>query len=799
MSLERIAEAARSYGPILDKACATACEDMWREGGCSDFELREGYRELWNLSQGTDLAYDRPSIGLHYALWYHLQRTHLLIRGLLPLLVDSRTPLTIYDVGCGTGATAWAAAVIVQAGRDANVDVSRVRVYGCDTSPFMLKASKRLWSALPNQLTSHFTPENRLGSWSEYPPGEDNGRTLVVCSYLLNASDQQYLNEIDTSLTRFADQVGAKRLLMLLPAGKVHLAEALRRNQNWQRQTSFRAHPDIWTGRADCVADLRGSLLLSIGKFSPREPAWTYEGSSFRYYARTADELFRQELAWFELNEEQDRWAKPTETTCTALVGPAGSGKSVVLVERLVRVIESAHLEAPRILVTSFNKHMVEQLIRWTCERIDMSDSAHLISGSESDNPGEAHQDMTARNAYSVDATIWFRNRDKLPTQVWETPTRGLELLRGPKTAARATDPSLFKGADNWTSREFLENELELVLYGMEAMDYEKYVDSSKLERSGRPRLGRGRRALLWPHIVAQSNANTAHNKYLHRRMAAWRHNEEALKRGERIALQRPFEDVTHVFVDEVQDLTRADIRLLAHTLSNRKRLFVTGDAVQALHTHGINPRPDIVGARWRIRRLFGSYRLPALVSSVLATSARSIRDDQIRRGADEEGGIPDVCRTAVPGPRPVVVAGGNLAEVIQAMEMMRCFVPQDRQATTWHVIHEQGSPGILFESLGRAEAGVRKCSMLAFKGLELPLVLFPTDIQPPFGKSVPEWVYTALTRANGVLMIAVPPEGTHHAVADALRLLDAGNLMFWSQQARDAWKTMTGGRGQSG
>lgn len=798
MTTERVVEAARRYGPILDKACATACENMWREGGYSDFELREGYKELWRLSEGQDLAYDRPSIGLHYALWYHLQRTHLLIRGLLPLLVDSQSPLTIYDVGSGTGATAWAAAVIVQSCKEVNVDVSCVRIYGCDTSPFMLETSDRLWSALPNELTSHFTPENRLGSWSEYRHDGDNSRRLVVCSFLLNASDQQYLNDIDNSLTRFADRVGAEGLLMLLSASKAHLGAVLRRNRNWQRQTRFRSRPDVWTGRANCVADLRSALLRSIGKIS-RDPVWTYGRSSLGYYERTAGELFSDKLGWLELNEDQNRWAVPTDSTCTALVGPAGSGKSVVLVERLVRVIESARPEVPCILVTSFNKQMVEQLIRWTRERIKVS-AADLVVSRENGIPGDAHWDMTVKNAYQVTATIWFRNRDKLPTQVWSRPPPGLELLKGPTTAVRTADPSSQEDSRNWISREFLENELELVLYGMEAMDYETYVDSTRLERSGRPRLGRGRRAFLWPYIVAQSTSDTAHNTFLHRRMATWRYNERALKSGERLALQESFNDVTHVFVDEAQDMTRADIRLLAHTLSNRKRLFVTGDATQALHTHGISPRPRIAGANWRVRRLYGSYRLPALLSSVLAAPARAILDDQVRRGADGAGGVPDICRTAIPGPRPIVVTGGHPAEVANAMETMRHFVPQDGQlATTWHIINEQGSSDVLYDSLDRTDAIVRKCSMLALKGLELPLVLFPTDVRPPSGKSVPEWVYAALTRASGVLMIAVHPHETDAEVAKTLRLLDSDKLMFWNQPARDAWKTMTGGPVKNG
>ena len=798
MSLERIAEAARSYRPILDKACATACADMWREGDYSDFELREGYKELWKLSEGQDLAYDRPSIGLHYALWYHLQRTHLLIRGLLPLLANSQTPLTIYDIGYGTGATAWAAAVIAQSCRDANVDVPRVRLHGCDTSPFMLEASDRLWLALPDELTSHFTPQNRLGSWSDSRLDEDISSKLVVASYLLNSSDQRYLDEIDDSLTRFADRVGAESLLMLLPAPKAHLAEALHRNRNWQRRKGFRASSHIWRGRIDNVTNVRTSLLRSIGEVSPRDPAWTNGVPNYRYFARATGELFRPRVTWLELNEEQDRWAEPTDTTCTALVGPAGSGKSVVLVERLVRVIESARLEAPRILVTSFNKYMVEQLIEWTRERIDVSDSADLISDGEKGTPGDACWNMTVRNAYQLITKIWFRNRDKLPTQVWEEPTQKLQLLKGPAAPVRTSDSNTPRGS-RWTSGEFLENELELVLYGMEAMDYERYVDSSKLVRSGRPRLGRGQRALLWPYLIERSRLDTKHNLHLHKRMTSWRHNEKALKSGERIALQEGFRDVTHVFVDEVQDMTRADIRLLAHTLSNRKRLFVTGDSAQALHTHGINPLRGIAHTRWRIHRLYGSYRLPALMSSVLAEPARSILDDQVRRGTDGEGGVPDLCRTAVPGPRPVVVSVTDRNGVLEAMEAMGSY---DNEAVssevTWYIVRSRGKRSCIYENLERQGDSdrylIEQLTMLKHKGLERPLVIFPTDILPHPRKSVPEWVYSALTRARAVLMIAVHPQNTHPEVAEVMTKLDPKKLMFWNQEAVEAWQTMAAG-----
>lgn len=788
MSGSRVAEAARDYGPLLDKACTVACGNMWRRGGYSDYELREGYKELRKLSSGRDLAYDRPSIGLHYALWYHLQRTHLLAQALIPLLVGNRRPWTIYDIGCGTGATAWAVAVITRACLDSDVPVPRVEVYGFDTSPFMLETAEHLWDALPENLKSSVITINILGSWNRQPiDTNDHSHKLVVCSYLFNTSDYKHMNDIDAGLTRFSDHVGTDRILSISPRRKTHLVNALLKS-NW-RAEPFQPHDyQLWGGIPDYTAALRRRLLKKANVTDGGDPSWNpTTAPSYHLVVRTHSELYPVHYLWDEINDEQDRASVPEERL-TALVGPAGSGKSVVLVERMVRVIESARYEPPSILVTSFNKAMVEQLITWTCDRIKFSETVTIVPSSDRGRRGDADWTILARNSFGAKATIWFLNWDKLPTRVWQTPSDTFNPFEEPPDSRYSSKVSF----DDQDHRSWTTNELELVVYGQEVMSYERYIDTARTRRRGRrTSLTCETRIRIWPQIMAA--AKLPKNVFLYRRMSAWSYNKLARESGQQMMLRPRFGDVTHVFVDEVQDLTRADIRMLAHTPPRPQRLFITGDSTQAIHTHGICPRPAIRRAAWKKVRLSGSYRLPALACTALADMADTILRQQRSRNAGGDGRLPQVSRSAVPGPRPIILNGTNLKTTAEPLTTMSRFISsENRSDLVWNVVQENRSSGSL-RLLRLACQRIRKLSMLKHKGLERSLVIFPTDVQPPDGKSVLEWVYAAFTRAAAVLVIAVFPDETHPQVAEALSKLKEEHLMFWDAAAKDAWSTMIG------
>lgn len=813
-----VAEVARSYEWILDEACANACRIICNDGGYSKFELREGDKELWNLSsEELDLAYDRPSIGLHYALLYHLERTHILVRGLIPLLVGRRKDLRIYDMGCGSGATAWAIAVIMEACREAGVEVSQVRVYGSDTSPFMLDAADELWNALPDSFKQYHTPENQLGSWDRVSNQTDDvGDGLIVCSYLFNASDYRYLEEVKSGLTRLSDRVSADQILLLTPSRKKNLADNLTdlaASGNWQRDFSYRPYRrDIWTDTPDSTCTLRQNILRELGR-EKEGVARAYKTLQSNRKHQVYRLLYRERYAppvsdtsvYSCLSDEQGRIATPSNRL-TYVVGAAGSGKSVVLIERLVRCIERARKPLD-ILVTSFNKEMIDKLIEWTRDRIACSKVLHKARVTYVSNSERGVGTIRIRTRAGPDATVRFLNFDKLPHRVWAKPHNDLMTLEDPPNQP---DNVLFDvtSITRW-SVDFIEDELRHVVYGLEAMTFDDYTDIVRRGR-GKPALRRKQRTEIWPSLRERLAAPSNDVKFLRPRIGAWRHNKKVLLYGGQMDLRPKYRGITHVFVDEAQDMMRPDLRMLSHTPPRPQRLFVVGDSTQALHSHGMSLRPEIVRAGWLIHRLNGSYRLPALICTALSDLAESVLGEQQRRKADVDGddndainyegideisaygGVPRVARSAVPGPRPVVVDGARQNGMARAMKTMQRFnTHADEPESTWHVVQEGGRLSEEYQRFGNVSgSSLCQLSMLSRKGLERSLVVFPTNGQPPNGKSVPEWVYAALTRARSVLMIAVHPQ-TDPAVAKALRCLEADKLMFWDQAAKDAWHEM--------
>ena len=120
----------------------------------------------------------------------------------------------------------------------------------------------------------------------------------------------------------------------------------------------------------------------------------------------------------------------------------------------------------------------------------------------------------------------------------------------------------------------------------------------------------------------------------------------------------------------------------------------------------------------------------------------------------------------------------------------MGSFV-SDQSVEEWHVVSEPDATSRLNRSLTERGMNFRECSLLKTKGLELPMLLFPSDVQAPNEEVEAEWVYAALTRAQSVLMIAVVPERTSAPVAEALSSIDSSNVMFWDASAESAWSGM--------
>lgn len=395
---------------------------------------------------------------------------------------------------------------------------------------------------------------------------------------------------------------------------------------------------------------------------------------------------------------------------------------------------------------------------------------------------------------------------------MWRTDGVGNPFARNTLSVRSPPARRIPRASESHLSPDFLAAELELVLFGLEALDFDRYTDPKQTHRSGRKtRLSREQRERVWQALEALyesesdflchiglagaqakacmrlhgSDFDSVH--FIRRRIRTYLHNEPQLGAGRQIGLRESYRGLTHVFVDEAQDMTRADLRLLAHTGPRPQRLFVAGDSAQALHTGGTSPRPQITGARWRRLALSGSYRLPSLVCKALTPLARQVVELQPVSGdaSGPHGVIPEMRRSAVPGPRPVVVNGERTDAMVRAMLTMSRFA--GGAGNEWTVVREYGPPDGTLDDLEAAGVLHKTVSLLKVKGLEFPLLLFPTNTTPPKDETGAEWLYTALTRAASVMMIAVR-RPTNDSVARALAVLDPDLLMFWDDDARIAW-----------
>jgi hypothetical protein len=168
---------------------------------------------------------------------------------------------------------------------------------------------------------------------------------------------------------------------------------------------------------------------------------------------------------------------------------------------------------------------------------------------------------------------------------------------------------------------------------------------------------------------------------YVNQRVKAYRKHEAAVTHAHPAALEQKW---THVFVDECQDFTRSDIRLLARAPRDPRHLCMAGDASQAIHLGRSYNRPGIAGAQWKTHLLEGSYRLPLRVCEALQPLARNIRSSHLasRLEDDLDTVLLRSRKASVAGFRPIVLTGQHLAD--QLGDVLRAYVFEGSGSACW-------------------------------------------------------------------------------------------------------------------
>lgn len=765
-------ELSEAIVDAIDAAAGALCEAS--DGAWTDFEHGSCITDLAGLNAGQDCYYDRPAIGLHYALWYHPQRTADLVRLLLPLIAargKEARPFHIVDLGAGTGATLTAARIAIEKLRASGAPVPEVRLEALESSPFMLDMflaiDERLAEALPRseiEVTPHqrswFSPKllNHVFDGLDEPH--------LVASYTFDHSDRDLNETLARRLRQLADQFGAESLHLLGPAQKTDIMEDVVSGLKLQRPES-----SSWTKRdanlgdftptasLERLADIR--RRLASGHQAARallhaSPRWENPSLWMVGLRRAPSRLFRPEplVFGFALDEVQEEAANPERAETarpTAIVGAAGSGKSYVLMERAARILQRGGDE--RILVTAFNIDMVAELARILQIRLPQLQLTH-----EPKDPGFWCDRSDGSSAHS--SRILLCNRDKLPTRIFD--------MRFPGGGSVPSD---------------VNSEGERFFWGKALFEWEAYRSHTRTGVGKGKQLLEGQRREIWDAFWADDRSFT------HRRI-------QTLKKV-RTRSARANQRFTHVFVDECQDFTEADYELLRYLIDEPSGFVVAGDEAQSLQLGGTYRRPplkrsDGSATVWKVHRLEGAYRLPVATCRAVAPLASYVEERVSSSGTSADDlTIPEPRKAASFGPRPIVIHESEIST-----ELPTILRNYQRVSGADSVCIADGRRRLrdkVFESAMRSDLNVEKENMRKIKGLERPMMIVLAQAPSHHDdETATQCFYTAMTRSTAV-SILVLPEQLSAELQDALKTFSRARFMPWTKTSAESMQDAFG------
>ncbi|OLY90708.1 UvrD/REP helicase N-terminal domain-containing protein [Cnuella takakiae] len=774
------------------------------------YDLSIAQQEAYNLVQNTDLCYDRYTTPLAYSLWYQARRMNVFLSHFCDKVTEAcaaSQPVEVFDLGAGTGCVQFCFGLAAVAFKRAGKRMPLMRIINVDVSPFMLSYLRSyLWPAAIKHYPElrDLLVEYHVYSWTNR--GEFSITNPWVCaSYLFDSSENE--SYLQSNFDELIKSFEPSKILMLTSAQerKRNMMSSLSAKMRQRGFNMIVASSDesVFQGALPVVSAYRMRLVEKYRlKASKSAVSWAdgsfnalgleKQQSGLSFNMRSLPEVLdlfnpplrvRREV---QLNDDQIRAARYEEQP-SIITGPAGCGKSIVVTEKIINVLEKHKWTGPlNILVTTFNKSLIKQLRAWLTDLLEAKGKSvrqqyNKVVNGVNDGTG----DLTTGAEFSIQIRfVHFEMLGKYVGSIQFKPFNENTHRQALERFVLETKKEQGIAADKWNeilNPDFLLEEYHRVIYGLQCKLVLGEDNYQGVERKGRGRrisLNRGprRKAVFtalhkygkWMHADPQAGQS-----YLARRQMLF--NELESRR-----LPAPFD---YVFVDEFQDCTPTDYKLMGMMLKNVDRLVLAGDLAQAVHIgqSGSIPR-DKAMARRVYYRLNGSYRLPFRICEAIYPLSEAIAASSLDREVTAEI---TPYKGAPPGARPIIVGGANDTELAQKIIAIRAaYLPFDINQVT---IMEKDDG--LCREIRRAGIPVETTTILRLKGLEKELVVWSLQAEVEYEDEVKEFVYTIATRTNCMLVVAISQNAKAY-FKPLLGLLRPDRLICWDAQSENLFTT---------
>lgn len=794
----------KSLAALLCRACGKALDEL-REGNRYAFDAGEGLREVCGKVGEGEYIRDRPSSGVLSALYEGPGKWSAAMEAMLGQVERFEgAHLKVLDLGFGGAGPAVAAALMATHWPAlSSVPCPVIQVHVVDASPFVLEFFERhLWPAVVTQYPGAEHVEISFDHNTCLLEAErDEQDVWVFAGYVFDHVNHRkgfiegFCEAMELRKPEKAWIVGPSRSLDAVPG----LREELHGSEYQTALLDMTALHGPVEGALDLHRELVNEAFGEVRHL--HAPSWhnpelfcvmcSFEGARQLVLGGTDVapwDMYTPKLrdrSKVKLNQRQEgaaTWTGKVRPTCIS--GTAGSGKSLVLTERLANLVKKPPREmgmAPydpdfRILFTTFNKELSAELKNWIGDvlgdKAEWTGGGFTFVGSQFQNIRLLHFDVipTRIGRYShVGSRLLGGSAAVSINGVMERVRKELELRPGEH--ADILDP------------DYIEEEFDRVFYGMELTSLREY---QTVARKGRGQKGGGpeQRRIVgkvmeeWMRHCHEGRTYTFH---MVRRMFL---NDLKKER------HRPM--FTDIFVDEFQDCTPADFSIFYRLLKDSNRLIVAGDLAQSVHlgTTADMPRDrlDQGEDQRNFRRIFleGSYRLPLHISLCVQGLSKAIQSRQ------KESGMMSPYEGAPPGVRLLFVSARGAEEMASKLSaIMETYAPYRRR------LQGEGADerAVIMESdkeLARALSKLRPNSVMSdtilrLKGLEKSMVIWSTRALYQSEDDSLEFVYTILTRSSGLAVIAYFEGETPDSYRTVMNTLNKELLLSWDKGSQDA------------